>query len=135
MNSWGSETLSELDADFAVSAYVRIPQMTIVLGVQDACGKASDRTQDAMDWIFGAGGNFEGLALLAGWDADWLRRKVRKLIDSGVPMKRTSRQYGKSRQGRDFEDDVDEWESNDTPAPSSLRREPKHTTYQAGHSA
>lgn len=132
MKTWGNDTQTGLDPDYAAPAYIRIPQMAIVLAVQDACGKASDRTQDAMDWIFGAGGNFEDLALLAGWDADWLRRKVRELLDSGLPMKRTTRHFSKGRPSGEC-DDPDEWETNATPPLSSLRDATKRTTQQARH--
>jgi hypothetical protein len=128
MKTWGNQTEHGLDPDFAAPAYIRIPQMAIVLAVQDACGKPSDRTQDAMQWIFGEGGNFEDFALLANWDADWLRRKVRQLLESGEPLKRTNRLMGRPRQGREEEDEFDEWETNDKAAPRALHGPTKRAT-------
>lgn len=121
MKAWGDETSHGLHPDFAAPAYIRIPQMAIVLAVQDACGKPSNGTQDAKQWIFGTGGNFEEFAMMAGWDPDWLRRKVRQLLESEQPIRRTSRLSGRPRQGVDADDDFDEWETNDIPAPRALR--------------
>lgn len=120
------DTPPGLHPDFHAPAHRRIPQMAIVLAVQDACSKGSEADK-ARRWLFDPGTNFRQLAELAGWDVDWLRRKVGELMRSGKALPRLHKMPGRTvaASGDDADDCPDKYEDDGratkaTSAPSSL---------------
>ena len=127
------DTPPGFNPDFDAPAYKRIPQMAIVLAVQDACGPEGSCREKARAWIFDEGSNFRTMAELADWDVDYLRRKLLALIEGGGRTPRSHRKtHSRKRDsegsgeaegdldGAKYEDD--ERAGNATPAHVSLAR-------------